>query len=95
MSDFLFPASRLVKEARENPDSGVLVVCVFLGARSCFSTAEKQELSEYVAQPICSTTECTQSAFKLLNALCAGCSENIATLHQLLSSYFYSGELLC
>ncbi|CAI8002162.1 Probable ubiquitin carboxyl-terminal hydrolase FAF-X [Geodia barretti] len=74
MSDFLFPASRLVKEARENPDS------------------EKQELSEYVAQPICSTTECTQSAFKLLNALCAGCSENIATLHQLLSSYFYSGQ---
>ena len=28
MSDFLFPASRLVKEARENPDSGLLV-CLF------------------------------------------------------------------
>ena len=25
MSDFLFPASRLVKEARESPDSGVCV----------------------------------------------------------------------
>jgi ubiquitin carboxyl-terminal hydrolase 9/24 len=35
LSDFLFPASRLVKEARENPDSGVFItqrvcsVCVF------------------------------------------------------------------
>lgn len=52
---------------------------------------EKQQLSEAVSQPICSTTECTQSAFKLINALCTGCSENIATLTNLLTSFFYSG----
>ena len=57
------------------------------------SRAEKLQLSEAVSQPICSTTECTQSAFKLLNALCNGSSENISTLHNLLTSYFYSGEL--
>ena len=56
------------------------------------SRAEKLQLSEAVSQPICSTTECTQSAFKLLNALCNGSSENISTLHNLLTSYFYSGE---
>ena len=56
--------------------------------------AEKQQMSEYVSQPICSTTECTQSAFKLVNALCTGCSENILTLHRLLTAYFYSGGSL-
>ena len=44
-----------------------------------------------MAVPICSSTDTTISAFKLLNALCTGCLENIQTLKNLLVDLFYSG----
>ena len=43
------------------------------------------------AVPICSSTDSVISAFKLLNALCAGCLQNVCTLRDLLVDLFYSG----
>ncbi|XP_064393950.1 probable ubiquitin carboxyl-terminal hydrolase FAF-X [Halichondria panicea] len=71
--DFLFPASRLVREARTNPDKA-------------------QYISSAVA--VCTTTDCTLSTFKLINALCVGSKENIITLQELLTQLFYSGSEL-
>lgn len=71
--DFMFPASRLVKEARENPN--------------------KIEYGTFTT-PICNSTDTTLSAFKLINALCMGCVENIKTLQGLLNDLFYSDHEL-
>ena len=43
--------------------------------------------------PICNSTDTTLSAFKLINALCMGCVENMKTLQGLLNDLFYYGNL--
>ena len=53
---------------------------------------DKVEYSESSAVSICNSTDSTLSAFKLLNALCVGCVQNIQTLKDLLTELFYSGE---
>ena len=44
--------------------------------------------------PICNSTDTTLSAFKLINALCMGCVENVKTLQGLLYDLFYSGIIM-
>ena len=52
--------------------------------------ADKIEYGKFTT-PICNSTDTTLSAFKLINALCMGCVENIKTLQGLLNDLFYSG----
>ena len=56
-----------------------------------FPSTEKTEYNESIAVPICNTKESTKSAFKLINALCVNCLENLQTLQDLLFELFYSG----
>ncbi len=59
---------------------------------SFFLSAELDESCVSSTVPICTTTDTTMSAFKLINALCVGCVSNMITLQQLLTELFYSGE---
>ena len=56
---------------------------------------DKIDYNESNAVPICNTTDSTLSAFKLINALCVGCLENLQTLQELLTELFYSGVCVC
>ena len=47
--------------------------------------------SDQLTAGICSSTDCIMAAYKLINALCVGCSENIETLSSILIHLFYSG----
>ena len=60
-----------------------------------FPSTEKTEYNESIAVPICNTKESTKSAFKLINALCVNCLENLQTLQDLLFELFYSGVCVC
>ena len=52
---------------------------------------DKVQYSSSPAVAVCTTTDCTLSAFKLINALCVGSVENVRTLQELLTQLFYSG----
>ena len=54
---------------------------------------ELAQYDESLATAMCSTTECTMSAFRLINALCVGCVQNMRVLHDLLTELFYSGNV--
>ena len=56
-----------------------------------FIISDKIEYGAFTT-PICNSTDTTLSAFKLINALCMGCVENVKTLQGLLDDLFYSGN---
>ncbi|KAL5475916.1 hypothetical protein EMCRGX_G025794 [Ephydatia muelleri] len=68
---------------------------LFPASQLIYKARANPELAQYdesLATPVCSTTECTMSAFRLINALCVGCVQNMHVLHDLLIELFYSGH---
>lgn len=76
------------------------IYCVYCNSYHCiimyrlitvaFPLTDKAQYNS-TATAVCTTTDCTLSAFKLINALCVGSEENVSTLQELLTQLFYSG----
>ena len=73
------------------PNNHILLQAIFSVYQVFPLYTDKVQYSSSPAVAVCTTTDCTLSAFKLINALCVGSVENVRTLQELLTQLFYSG----